>query len=159
MYNRVILVGNLTRDIELRYLQSGTAVGSTGIATNRRFKSAMGEQRDEVMFIDITFFGRTAEVANQYLKKGSKVLIEGRLKLDSWEDPNGNKRSRHSIVVENMQMLDSKGDTQTPTQAQPQQSYTSQNSYSNPAGEYQQNQQQKSQVSMPEIDIDDEIPF
>lgn len=159
MYNRVILVGNLTRDIELRYLQSGTAVGSTGIATNRRFKSAMGEQRDEVMFIDITFFGRTAEVANQYLKKGSKVLIEGRLKLDSWEDPNGNKRSRHSIVVENMQMLDSKGDTQTPTQTQPQQSYTSQNSYSNPAGEYQQNQQQKSQVSMPEIDIDDEIPF
>ncbi len=159
MYNRVILVGNLTRDIELRYLQSGTAVGSTGIATNRRFKSAMGEQRDEVMFIDITFFGRTAEVANQYLKKGSKVLIEGRLKLDSWEDPNGNKRSRHSIVVENMQMLDSKGDTQTPTQTQPQQSYTLQNSYSNPAGEYQQNQQQKSQVSMPEIDIDDEIPF
>ncbi len=159
MYNRVILVGNLTRDIELRYLQSGTAVGSTGIATNRRFKSSMGEQRDEVMFIDITFFGRTAEVANQYLKKGSKVLIEGRLKLDSWEDPNGNKRSRHSIVVENMQMLDSKGDTQAPTQTQPQQSYTSQNSYSNLAGEYQQNQQQKSQVSMPEIDIDDEIPF
>ena len=172
MYNKVILVGNLTRDIDLRYLQSGTAVGSTGIATNRRFKSATGEQRDEVMFIDITFFGRTAEIANQYLRKGSKVLIDGRLKLDTWEDPNGNKRSRHSVTVENMQMLDSRqssnmdnynGYNNIDSYTQPSQT---QNSYSTQANSYnqynnQQNQQQNQNqpLSMPEIDIDDEIPF
>ena len=168
MYNRVILVGNLTRDIDLRYLQSGTAVGSTGIATNRRFKSSTGEQRDEVMFIDITFFGRTAEVANQYLRKGSKILVEGRLKLDSWEDPNGGKRSRHSIIVENMQMLDSRSsgnnqmdaNTNSYSQPQQQQSYSSQANTSYSSQYNQQNHQQNTQTSsIPEIDIDDEIPF
>lgn len=104
MFNKVVLVGNLTRDIELRYIQSGTAVGSTGIAVNRKF-SVNGEKRDETCFIDITFFGRQAEVANQYLNKGSKVLIEGRLKFDTWQDQNGQNRSKHSIVVENMEML------------------------------------------------------
>ncbi|MBQ8819433.1 single-stranded DNA-binding protein [Campylobacter sp.] len=104
MFNKVVLVGNLTRNIELRYIQSGTAVGSTGIAVNRKF-SVNGEKRDETCFIDITFFGRQAEVANQYLNKGSKVLIEGRLKFDSWQDQNGQNRSKHSIVVENMEML------------------------------------------------------
>jgi len=169
MFNKVILVGNLTRDLELRYLQSGTAVGNTGIAVNRRFKSASGEQKDETLFIDITFFGRTAEIANQYLRKGSKVLVEGRLKLDSWEDQNGGKRSKHTIVVENMQMLDSRGDStqgqggygmNQPANAgysQPQQ-----NNYSQPP--MQQTPPRQSEPaptqSIPEIDIDDdEIPF
>ena len=172
MYNRVILVGNLTRDIELRYLPSGTAVGSTGIATNRRYKNATGEQRDEVMFIDLTFFGRTAEVANQYLRKGSKVLVEGRLKLDSWEDPSGMKRSRHSVVVENMQMLDSRQNSGVEQggysggYSQPQNNYTPQDSYSQPtqqSNQYQnqnKNQNQDNPFSVPDIDIeDDEIPF
>ena len=109
MFNKVILVGNLTRDCELRYLPSGSAVCATGIATNRKFKNQQGEQKDEVCFVDITFFGRTAEIANQYLKRGSKVLVEGRLKLDQWTDQNGAKRSKHSVIADTLQMLDSKG--------------------------------------------------
>ena len=105
MFNKVIMVGNLTRDLELRYAPSGTAIGNTGIATSRKFKLGTGESREEVCFVDITFFGRTAEIANQYLRKGSKVLIEGRLKYDTWDDQNGNRRSKHSITVESMQML------------------------------------------------------
>jgi len=162
MFNKVILVGNLTRDLELRYLQSGTAVGSTGIAVNRRFKSSNGEQKDETLFIDITFFGRTAEIANQYLRKGSKVLVEGRLKLDSWEDQNGGKRSKHSVVVENMQMMDSRNtqdgsyNPSQPAQNSYQQPTQTQPSYNQPP--QQSNQMQKE--SIPEIDIDDdEIPF
>lgn len=100
MFNKVILVGNLTRDIELRYTPSGTAVGSTGIATNRKFKGADGRQKEEVCFVDLTFFGRTAEIANQYLRTGSKVLVEGRLQYESWTDQSGQKRSRHSVTVE-----------------------------------------------------------
>lgn len=104
MFNKVVLVGNLTRDIELRYIQSGTAIGSSGLAVNRKF-NVNGDKREETCFIDITFFGRQAEVANQYLNKGSKVLIEGRLKFDTWQDQNGQNRSKHSVVVENMEML------------------------------------------------------
>lgn len=104
MFNKVVLVGNLTRDIEMRYGQNGSAIGSCAIAVTRRF-SINGEKREETCFIDITFFGRTAEIANQYLSKGSKVLIEGRLKLDTWTDQNGQNRSKHSIQVENLEML------------------------------------------------------
>jgi len=111
MFNKVVLVGNLSRDIEIRYSQSGTAVSNTAIATSRKF-TANGEKKEEVMFIDLTFFGRSAEVANQFLRKGSKVLIEGRLQLDQWVDNDGGKRSKHSVVVETMQMLDSKQDNQ-----------------------------------------------
>ena len=107
MFNKVVLVGNLTRDIELRYLQTGTAVGKTGIAVTRRYNSSNGEKREETCFIDIDFFGRTAEIANQYLRKGSKILIEGRLKLDQWQDQNGQNRSKHSISVDTMEMLGS----------------------------------------------------
>jgi len=111
MFNKVVLVGNLSRDIELRYSQSGTAVANTAIATSRKF-TANGEKKEEVMFIDITFFGRSAEVANQFLRNGSKVLIEGRLQIDQWVGHNGGKRSKHSVVVETMNMLDSKQDNQ-----------------------------------------------
>lgn len=106
MYNRVVLVGNLTRDIEMRYAPSGTAIGSTGIAVTRKM-TVNGEKREETCFVDITFWGRTAEVANQYLSKGSKVLVEGRLKYEQWDDANGQKRSKHTVSVENMEMLGS----------------------------------------------------
>jgi len=163
MYNKVILVGNLTRDVELRYTPSGTAIGKVGIATNRRFKSATGEQRDETMFIDLTFFGRTAEIANQYLRKGSKVLVEGRLILEQWVAQDGTKRSRHSVTVETMQMLDTKSDSM-------QQNSGYGNSYNQPPMQQPQMQQQPQNANMatqvpqepeiPEIDIDeDEIPF
>ncbi len=105
MFNKIILVGNLTRDIEIKYTPGGLQIANTGIATNRKFKSQTGEEKEEVMFIDITFFGRTAEVANQYLRKGSNVLVDGRLKLDQWTDTSGQKRSKHSLVVETMKML------------------------------------------------------
>jgi len=108
-YNKIILMGNLTRDIELRYTQGGMAIGNSSLATTRKFNSASGESKEETLFIDITFFGRTAEIANQYLKKGSKILIDGRLVLDQWTGKKtGDRRSKHSVTVETMQMLDSK---------------------------------------------------
>ena len=111
MFNKIILVGNLTRDIELRYSQGGMGIANTAIATSHKF-TVNGEKKEEVCFVDITFFGRSAEVANQYLRKGSKILVEGRLKLDQWVDQNGQKRSKHTVTVATMQMLDSKGDNQ-----------------------------------------------
>ena len=116
MFNKIILVGNLTRDVEVRFSSSNLAIGNTGIATNKKFKNQMGEEKEEVMFLDITFFGRTAEIANQYLKKGSKVLVEGRLKLDQWTDKNGQKRSKHSLVVESMKMLGGRDEERSVTQ-------------------------------------------
>lgn len=111
MFNKVILVGNLTKDIELRYPNAGSAIGSTSIAVTRKYNTQSGEKREETCFIDISFFGRSAEIANQYLSKGSKVLIEGRLKFDQWSDNNGNNRSKHSIFVENMEMLGGNNNT------------------------------------------------
>lgn len=104
MFNKVVLVGNLTRDIEMRYAQSGNAIGASAIAVTRRF-TTNGEKREETCFVDITFYGRMAEIANQYLSKGSKILIEGRLRFEQWSDQNGQNRSKHSIQVENMEML------------------------------------------------------
>lgn len=111
MYNKVVLVGNLTRDVEIRYSQNGSAIAKTAIATSRKF-TINGEKKEEVCFVDITFFGRSGEIANQYLRKGSKVLIEGRLSFDQWSDQQtGQKHSKHSVIVETMQMLDSKSTT------------------------------------------------
>jgi single-strand DNA-binding protein len=103
-YNRVILVGNITRDIELRYTQSGMAVTDLGLAVNDRRKTQSGEWVDETTFVDVTLWGRQAEIAGEYLSKGSPVLIEGRLKLDTWEQ-DGQKRSKLRVVGERMQML------------------------------------------------------
>ena len=127
MFNQVTLLGNLTRDIELRYTQGGTAIGSTAIATTRKFTSN-GEKKEEVCFIDITFFGRQAEIANQYLRKGSKIFITGRLKFDQWVDQQGQKKNKHSVIAESMQMLDSKPQEGGYQQAAPaaQQSYAPQ---------------------------------
>lgn len=112
MFNKIILVGNLTRDIELRYSQNGSAIAKTALATSRKF-TVNGEKKEEVCFVDITFFGRAGEVANQYLRRGSKILIEGRLNFEQWVDQtNGQKRSKHSVIVESMQMLDSKEDSE-----------------------------------------------
>jgi single-strand DNA-binding protein len=103
-FNRVILMGNLTRDIELRYTPGGTAVTEAGLAVNDRRKGQNGEWTDETTFVDVTLWGRTAEIAQQYLRKGAPVLIEGRLKLDTWEK-DGQKRSKLHVVGERMQML------------------------------------------------------
>ena len=165
MYNKIILAGNLTRDIEIRYTQSGSAIGNTGIATSRKFKSATGEQKEEVLFVDLTFFGRTAEIANQYLRKGSKVLVDGRLKLDQWTAQDGSKRSKHSITVENLQMLGSKdeaapmGGSGYSQQSGSDYSAPAQNNYSQPAPSAPKAAPQPTS-NIPEIDInEDEIPF
>jgi len=107
-FNKVMLMGNLTRDVEIRHTSGNTAVGNFGLAVNRKFKTQSGEQREEVTFVDCEAWGRTAEVMSQYLGKGRAVFIEGRLKLDQWEDKNGGgKRSKLSVVVENFQFVDS----------------------------------------------------
>jgi len=103
-FNRVILLGNVTRDIELRYTPGQTAVTDIGLAVNDRRKNQSGEWVDETTFVDITLWGRTAEVASEYLSKGSPVLIEGRLKLDTWET-DGQKRSKLKVVGDRMQLL------------------------------------------------------
>ncbi len=109
-HNRVILLGNLTRDPELRYLQSGTAVTDIGLAVNDRYKNASGEWIEEATFVDVTLWARTAEVASEYLSKGSPVFIEGRLKMDSWEDKQtGQKRSKLKVVCERMQLVGGRG--------------------------------------------------
>jgi single-strand DNA-binding protein len=108
-FNRVVLVGNLTRDIELRYTSSQLAVADIGLAINDKRKNQQGEWIEETTFVDITLWGRTAEVASEYLRKGSNVLIEGRLKLDSWTGNDGQKKSKLRVVGERMQLLGSKG--------------------------------------------------
>jgi len=107
-FNRVILVGNLTRDVELKYTQGGTAVTEVGLAVNDRRKNQNGEWVEETTFVDVTLWARTAEVASEYLSKGSPILIEGRLRLDSWES-DGQKRSKLRVTGERMQMLGGRG--------------------------------------------------
>jgi len=107
-FNRVILVGNLTRDPELRYIPSGTAVTEIGLAVNDRRKGPNGDWIEETTFVDVTLWARTAEVACEYLSKGASVLIEGRLKLDTWEK-DGKKNSKLRVIGELMQMLGGRG--------------------------------------------------
>lgn len=107
-FNKVILMGNLTRDIEVKAIAGGQSVAKLGLAMNRRFRTKEGEDREETTFVDCEAWGRTAEVMGQYLRKGQPVFIEGRLKLDQWEDKDGNKRSQLKVVVENFQFVGSK---------------------------------------------------
>jgi len=109
-FNKVILAGNLTRDPELRYTPKGTAIVRLGIACNRKWKSETGEMKEEVTFVDVDAFGKTAETIGQYLKKGRPILIEGRLRYDTWEDKqSGQKKSKLGVVLETFQFLDSGG--------------------------------------------------
>lgn len=105
-FNKVILVGNLTRDPQLRYLPSQMAVVDFGLAVNHKYRTKNGEDREEVLFIDCSCFGKGAEVINQYCQKGKQLLVEGRLKYDTWEDKQGGgKRSKHSVSVDNFQLM------------------------------------------------------
>ena len=111
-FNKVILVGNLTRDPEVRYVSSGTAVTEIGLAVSRNWTDRnTNERKEETTFVDVTLWGRTAEIAGEYLSKGRPVLIEGRLQLDQWEDKEtGQRRSKLRVVGESMQLLGSRGD-------------------------------------------------
>lgn len=185
MYNKVIMIGNLTRDIELKYLPSGSAIGKSAIATSHRYKTQTGEQKEEVCFLDFSVFGKGAEILNQYVRKGSKVMLEGRLIFEQWQAQDGSNRSRHTLRVEEFKFLDSKNDGMGMTQGmgynQPQ-AMPSPDSYSQPQynqpmqqpnsyqnnnyGSQQQGGMQRHQEvepyeqNIPTIDIDnDEIPF
>ena len=107
--NKVFLMGNLTRDVELKSTPSNQPVATFGVAVNRRYRTKEGENREETAFVDCEAWGRTAEVMNQYLSKGRPVFLEGRLKLDQWQDKDGNNRSKLRVVVENFQFVDSAG--------------------------------------------------
>ena len=162
MFNKVILIGNLTRDVELRYTGSGSAVAKFGLAVNRSWKDrSSGEKREEVCYIDINIFGRSAEIANQHLGKGRRVLIEGRLVFEQWQDQSGQKRSKHSVAAESFQFLDARGEGGTG-------GYNNQNDYNNsPRDNGPQNDSPfdmdngyNSSSNMGNIDIDDDdIPF
>ena len=149
MYNKVIMIGNLTRDIEFQYLQgSNTPLAKGSIATSYKYKGSDGVQKDEVCFLDFSIFGRVAEVANQYLHKGSKVMLEGRLTLDQWVGTDGQNRSKHTLKVENMKMLGGKDEHSHPTNQNIQPKHNNSNSVSTINN------------TIAEIDIDEEvIPF
>jgi len=107
-YNKVMLMGNLTRDIEIRHTTGNQAVANLSMAINRRWRSADGQDREEVTFVDCEAWGKTAETLAKYLQKGRPVFIEGRLKLDTWEDKEGKKQSKLRVVVDGFQFVDSK---------------------------------------------------
>lgn len=108
--NKVILIGNLTKNIDLKYLTTGVAVGESSMAINQVYKKQDGTKVQDTCFIDIVMYGRSAEISNQYLKKGSKLCIEGKLNFQQWSDQHGNKRSKHIVSVEKVEFLDTKSD-------------------------------------------------
>jgi len=119
-FNRVIIAGNLTRDPELRYTQSGLAVAELNLAINRKWRTQDGQDREEVTYVEVTTFKRQAETLCQHLGKGSPILVEGRLKLDQWDDQKtGQKRSKLGVVMESFQFLESGGQRQSQGQSNP----------------------------------------
>ena len=125
--NKVILIGNLTKNIDLKYLTTGIAVGESSMAINQVYKKQDGTKVQDTCFIDIVMYGRSAEISNQYLKKGSKLCIEGKLNFQQWSDQYGNKRSKHIVSVEKVEFLDTKSDDnmqQTPQDTNMQQNQT-----------------------------------
>ncbi|MBR4222715.1 MAG: single-stranded DNA-binding protein [Victivallales bacterium] len=139
-FNRVILVGNATREPMVRALPSGSQVVDIGIAVNRRWRSPEGEDREEVCFVDCSAFGRTGDVIRNYVHKGTMFLVEGRLRMDQWVDKNsGQNRVRHVVVVDNVQLLERRSDAQMGGYGQPYgQQYPAQGGYGQPQGGYGQ---------------------
>ena len=138
-YNKVILIGNLTRDPQLSYLPSQTAVVELGLAVNRRWKGQDNQQREETCFVDCRAYGRQAETLNQYMNKGKPILIEGRLQYDTWEGKDGTKRSKHRVIIERFQFLGSPGPapgSQAPRPAPPPAQGAPDNTAQPPAPDY-----------------------
>lgn len=151
---KVIGVFRLARDVEMRYSQSGSAIANFSVVSSKKYKTQSGEQKEETVFIDCSAFGRLGEICNQYLSKGSQVYIVGEMKHEKWEK-DGQKRSKHSITIESLEMLGNKdnstGGNGYGKQGESNYSAPAQNNYSQPS-------QQPSNI--PDIDInDDEIPF
>lgn len=143
--NSVHIIGNITRDVELTYAQSGTAIGKIGVAVNKQVKNAQGGYDSKPVFIDVTAFGKTAETLNQYFRKGSKIGIDGELNFEQWEDQSGQKRSKLSVIMNRLHFIDKKDDSQQGSQQQqPQQQYGQQQQQAQPQNQ-QQGQQQYGQ--------------
>ena len=115
-YNKVILMGNLTRDPELKQTPSNQSVAQIGLAVNRKYKGRDGDMKEETTFVDCEAWGRTAETMSKYLAKGRPVFVEGRLKLDQWQDKDGNNRSKLKVVIDTFQFVDSRGGQSGQTQ-------------------------------------------
>ena len=143
-FNRVILMGNLTRDPELRQTQSGTSICRFSVAVNRSFSSQDGSVRDETCFVDIDSFGRTAENISKYFSKGKPILVEGRLRQDSWEDKQGQKRTKLVVVLERFEFVGSRGDSQN---------YDNSDYAPSPA------RAPRPQQPAPQDDLEDDVPF
>lgn len=145
--NIAILKGNLTRDNELRYLTSGSAVCTNSIATSKKWKDQNGQVQEKTMFMEVVIFGKGAEIFNQYTKKGSKVLLNGSIELDQWQDQNGQNRSKHKLNVNEFEFLDSKPQDQNHGN-----NYNQTANYNQPQQQYQQ--------PLPQVEYDgQEIPF
>ena len=146
--NKVFLVGNLTRDPETKYLPSGTAVCVIDIASNRRYKNKEGEQKEETLFIRVEAWGRTAEFCQEYLRKGRRIFVEGRLRMDSWEAKDGTRRTRHLVGAERIQFADPR-----PTGS------AGQSSVSGPTESGPENEPASEQRPAADSDVDDDLPF
>jgi single-strand DNA-binding protein len=148
--NKVFLIGNLTRDPELRVTPKGTAICQFGIAVNRQFKDESGATRDETTFVDIEAWGKQGELVSKYLSKGSPAMVEGRLKLDQWEDKtSGQKRSKLKVVLDNVQFLSTRGGGGGGASAAPQ--APSDDSAANPGA--------KSAAPAPKENLEEDVPF
>jgi len=159
MLSKVIGVYRIASDIELKYLQSGSAVARVNLVNSSKYKTQSGEQKEDICFINGTVFGKQAEIINQYCHKGSKIYVIGELKHDSWTDQQGTKRSAHSIKIDSFEFLDSKPQSNNAqTNQAPNQGYQQPNNQG-----YTQSNQTRPQPNvevMPNIDIDDDsIPF
>lgn len=157
MFNQLQVIGNLTKENDLKYLPSSSAVYKNSVATSHKWKDQSGSTKEEVMFMDIVIFGRSGEIANQYLRKGSKVFLQGRVVLENWVAQDGTKRSRHILRVETMKMLDSKGSDSNNNS-----SYETGHSAYSTTPESNHNYQSPGAMDtkIPEIDLSmDEIPF
>ena len=156
MYNKLIVIGNLTRDIELKYLPNSSAIAKGSIATTHKYKLQSGETKDEVCFIDFSVFGKGGEILNQYVRKGSKVMLEGRLVFEQWKAQDGSNRSRHTLRVEEFKFLDGKNDNQSNNS----QTNNNSNQSSYNQQQYEAPSQQQMDMNNPNINLDDDsIPF
>ena len=152
MFNKIILIGNLTRDVELRYTGNGAAIATFGLAVNKQWKDRnSGEKREEVCYIDVSIFGVAAEVANSHLGKGRRILVEGELVFEQWQDQSGQKRSKHKVRCESFKFLDSQSESNGQANNQGQQHNEQQQSRS---------QSSNGKANYGNVDIDDtDVPF
>ncbi|MDR3143677.1 MAG: single-stranded DNA-binding protein [Puniceicoccales bacterium] len=158
-FNRVILMGNMTRDPELRTTEAGMAITKFGLAMSRSFKSQNGESHEETTFVDVDSFGRQAEVIAKFFSKGKPILVEGRLRLDQWESPSGERRNRLVVVLENFQFVGTRGEEAAVQENAPLEARASSSFNPLSAAREKLGGDRELKVPAPSQDLDDDIPF